>query len=185
MSIRAGGAVAAAAFLIATGLAVPGKPVADVLPTPADTSTTGGTTTARRSPCPAPRCSARARRTHPDEERGQREESAALAQTADLESVYSSDPSDTRWALIEPTLTTWREFAARPQTHQKVDVGRTARCVQPDPYVNRTEHLGNLPHDSRTQWQPDRLNHAREDRNPQPTAFEIDTQSVKTPPPYL
>ncbi|MGW5344237.1 IS5 family transposase [Streptomyces sp. NPDC004050] len=115
---------------------------------------------------------------------------------------YPSDLSDARWALVEPTLTAWRQARTaralafgRPPEHDLRDL------LDAILYVDRTGIPRRyLPHDyppHRTvyayfaRWQRDgvfgqlngllrRLVRASEGRDPEPTACIIDSQSVKT-----
>ncbi|WP_089102836.1 IS5 family transposase [Streptomyces hyaluromycini] len=114
---------------------------------------------------------------------------------------YPSDLSDARWALIEPTLTTWRKARLdRRPTGQpaKVDLRDVFNAIL---YVNRTGIPWKyLPHDFPSHgtvyayyaaWRDEgifvQLNYdltglarVKEGRKPEPTASVIDTQSVKT-----
>ncbi|MFE4054074.1 IS5 family transposase [Streptomyces sp. YIM B13518] len=114
---------------------------------------------------------------------------------------YPSDPSDARWALIEPTLTAWRKARLdRRPTGQpaKVDLRDVFNAIL---YVNRTGlPCKYLPHDFPNHgtvyayyaaWRDEgifaQLNYdltglarVKEGRKPEPTASVIDTQSVKT-----
>ncbi|MFH8336328.1 IS5 family transposase [Streptomyces sp. AM6-12] len=114
---------------------------------------------------------------------------------------YPSDLSDARWALIEPTLTAWREARLdRRPTGQppKVDLRDVFDAIL---YLNRTGIPWKyLPHDFPghgtvyfyyAAWRDEgifaQLNYdltglarAKEGRKPEPTASVIDTQSVKT-----
>ncbi|MFJ4598166.1 MULTISPECIES: IS5 family transposase [unclassified Kitasatospora] len=114
---------------------------------------------------------------------------------------YPSDLSDTRWALIEPTLTAWRKARLdRRPTGQpaKVDLRDVFNAIL---YVNRTGIPWKyLPHDFPNHgtvyayyaaWRDEgifaQLNYGltglarvKEGRKPEPTASVIDTQSVKT-----
>ncbi len=115
---------------------------------------------------------------------------------------YPSDLSDARWALIEPTLTAWRQARTaralafgRPPEHDLRDL------LDAILYVDRTGIPWRyLPHDYPpwetvyayfARWQKERvfeqlngllrrLVRTREGRNPEPTACIIDSQSVKT-----
>lgn len=114
---------------------------------------------------------------------------------------YPSDLSDARWALIEPTLTTWRKarLDRRPTGQSaKVDLRDVFNAIL---YVNRTGIPWKyLPHDFPNHgtvyayyaaWRDEgifaQLNYdltglarVKEGRKPEPTASVIDTQSVKT-----
>ena len=114
---------------------------------------------------------------------------------------YPSDLSDARWALIEPTLTAWRQARLdRRPTGQPatVDLRDVFNAIL---YVNRTGIPWKyLPHDFPSHntvyfyyaaWRDEglftRLNYdltslarVKQGRNPEPTASIIDTQSVKT-----
>ena len=114
---------------------------------------------------------------------------------------YPSDLSDARWALIEPTLTTWRQARLdRRPTGQPatVDLRDVFNAIL---YVNRTGIPWKyLPHDFPSHntvyfyyaaWRDEglfaRLNYdltglarVKQGRTPEPTASIIDTQSVKT-----
>ncbi|WP_181799581.1 IS5 family transposase [Kitasatospora acidiphila] len=115
---------------------------------------------------------------------------------------YPSDLSDARWALIEPTLTAWRQARTaralafgRPPEHDLRDL------LDAILYVDRTGIPWRyLPHDYPphqtvyayfARWQKDgvfaqlngllrRLVRTAEGRNPEPTACIVDSQSVKT-----
>ncbi|MFJ7246730.1 IS5 family transposase [Kitasatospora sp. NPDC098652] len=115
---------------------------------------------------------------------------------------YPSDLSDARWALVEPTLTAWREERAaralafgRPPEHELRDL------LDAILYVDRTGIPWRyLPHDYPphqtvyayfARWQRDgvfeqlngllrRLVRTAEGRSPDPTACILDSQSVKT-----
>ncbi|WP_459649794.1 IS5 family transposase [Kitasatospora sp. Ki12] len=115
---------------------------------------------------------------------------------------YPSDLSDARWALIEPTLTAWRQARTaralafgRPPEHDLRDL------LDAILYVDRTGIPWRyLPHDYPpwetvyayfAKWQRDgvfaqlngllrRLVRATEGRDPEPTACIVDSQSVKT-----
>ncbi|MFD5081665.1 IS5 family transposase [Kitasatospora sp. NPDC058406] len=115
---------------------------------------------------------------------------------------YPSDLSDARWALVEPTLTAWRE----ERTARALAFGRPAEHDLRDLldailYVDRTGIPWRyLPHDYPphqtvyayfARWQRDgvfeqlngllrRLVRTAEGRNPAPTACILDSQSVKT-----
>ena len=114
---------------------------------------------------------------------------------------YPSDLSDTRWPLIEPTLTAWRKARLdRRPTGQpaKVDLRDVFNAIL---YVNRTGIPWKyLPHDFPNHgtvyayyaaWRDEgilaQLNYdltglarVKDGRKPEPTASVIDTQSVKT-----
>ncbi|MFJ8038904.1 IS5 family transposase [Kitasatospora sp. NPDC096147] len=115
---------------------------------------------------------------------------------------YPSDLSDARWALVEPTLTAWRQARTeralafgRPPEH---DLRHLLDAIL---YVDRTGIPWRyLPHDYPPQqtvyayfarWQKEglfeqpggllrRLVRAAEGRAPEPTACILDSQSVKT-----
>ncbi|GAA2824352.1 IS5-like element ISSco3 family transposase [Kitasatospora paracochleata] len=115
---------------------------------------------------------------------------------------HPSDLSDARWALVEPTLTAWRQARTeralafgRPPEHELRDL------LDAILYVDRTGIPWRyLPHDYPpwetvyayfARWQKEglfeqlngllrRLVRTREGRDPEPTACIIDSQSVKT-----
>jgi len=115
---------------------------------------------------------------------------------------YPSDLSDARWALVEPTLTAWREREHRAG----LGIGRPPRhdlrsILDAILYVDRAGIPWRyLPHEYPpwatvysyfARWQKDgvfeqlsgllrRLVRAAEGRDPEPTACVIDSQSVKT-----
>jgi len=115
---------------------------------------------------------------------------------------YPSDLSDARWALVEPTLTAWREHERRAGP----GIGRPPRhdlrsILDAILYVDRTGAPWRyLPHEYPpwqtvyyyfARWQKDgvfeqlsgllrRLIRIAEGRDPEPTACVIDSQSVKT-----
>ncbi|MEU1290749.1 transposase, partial [Kitasatospora sp. NPDC005856] len=112
---------------------------------------------------------------------------------------YPSDLSDARWALVEPTLTAWRQERTaralafgRPPEHELRDL------LDAILYVDRTGIPWRyLPHDYPpwetvytyfARWQKEgvfeqlngllrRLVRTREGRNPEPSACIIDSQS--------
>jgi transposase len=115
--------------------------------------------------------------------------------------AYPSDLSDARWALIEPTLTAWRQArldrrpTGQPATVELRDVFNAIL------YLNRTGIAWKyLPHDFPSHntvyayyaaWRDEGilerigydlagLARAKEGRKPEPTAAILDTQSVKT-----
>ncbi|ODA70518.1 hypothetical protein APS67_005252 [Streptomyces sp. AVP053U2] len=114
---------------------------------------------------------------------------------------YPSDLSDARWALIEPTLTAWRQarLDRRPTgAPAKVELRDVFNAIL---YVNRTGIPWKyLPHDFPSHgtayfyyaaWRDEgifeQLNYdlvglarVKDGRKPEPTASVIDTQSVKT-----
>ncbi|AYV25159.1 hypothetical protein EES41_00265 [Streptomyces sp. ADI95-16] len=114
---------------------------------------------------------------------------------------YPSDLSDARWALIEPTLTAWRNarLERRPTGQPaKVDLRDVFNAIL---YINRTGIPWKyLPHDFPSHgtvyayyaaWRDEgifaQLNYdltglarVKEGRKPEPTASVIDTRSVKT-----
>jgi len=114
---------------------------------------------------------------------------------------YPSDLSDARWALIEPTLTAWRNARLeRRPTGQPAKVG-LRDVFDALLYLNRTGIPWKyLPHDFPghgtvyfyyAAWRDEgifgQLNYdlaalarVKEGRKPEPTASVIDTQSVKT-----
>lgn len=116
-------------------------------------------------------------------------------------SSYPSDLSDARWALIEPTLTGWRQarLALRPTRHPaSVDLREVFNAIL---YVNRTGIPWRyLPNDfpghntvyfyyatwrdegmfARLGYELAGLARVKDGRTPEPTAAIIDTQSVKT-----
>ncbi|MEW1914758.1 IS5 family transposase [Kitasatospora sp. NPDC085895] len=115
---------------------------------------------------------------------------------------YPSDLSDARWALVEPTLTAWRQERTaralafgRPPEHELRDL------LDAILYVDRTGIPWRyLPHDYPpwetvyayfARWQKEgvfeqpggllrRLVRTAEGRDPKPTACIIDSQSIKT-----
>jgi transposase len=115
---------------------------------------------------------------------------------------YPSDLADARWALVEPTLTAWRQRERRAG----ISIGRPPRhdlrCIlDAILYVDRTGIPWRyLPHEYPphqtvyyyfARWQKDsifeqlsgllrRLTRITEGRDPEPTACMIDSQSVKT-----
>jgi len=117
---------------------------------------------------------------------------------------YPSDLSDARWALVEPTLTAWREHERRAGP----GIGRPPRhdlrsILDAILYVDRTGAPWRyLPHEYPpwqtvyyyfARWQKDgvfeqlsgllrRLIRTGGGRDPEPTACVIDSQSVKTAP---
>lgn len=114
---------------------------------------------------------------------------------------YRSDISDARWALIEPTLTAWRQarLDRRPTgAPAPTDLREIFNAIL---YLNRTGIAwAYLPHDFPPHgtvysyyaaWRDEgifaRLNYdltglarAKEGRDPEPTAAVIDTQTIKT-----
>jgi len=114
---------------------------------------------------------------------------------------YPSDLSDARWALIEPTLSTWRKARLdRRPTGQpaQVELRDVFNAIL---YINRTGIPWKyLPHDFPNHgtvyacyaaWRDEgilaQLNYdltslarVKDGRKPEPTASVIDTQSVKT-----
>ncbi|MEU5930882.1 IS5 family transposase [Streptomyces antimycoticus] len=114
---------------------------------------------------------------------------------------YPSDLSDARWALIEPTLTAWRNarLEHRPTGQPaKVDLRDVFNAIL---YLNRTGIPWKyLPHDfpghgtayfyyaawrdegifAQLNYDLTALARVKEGRKPEPTAPVIDTQSVKT-----
>ncbi|MFF6852386.1 IS5 family transposase [Streptomyces antimycoticus] len=114
---------------------------------------------------------------------------------------YPSDLSDARWALIEPTLTAWRNarLEHRPTGQPtKVDLRDAFNAIL---YLNRTGIPWKyLPHDfpghgtayfyyaawrdegifAQLNYDLTALARVKEGRKPEPTAPVIDTQSVKT-----
>jgi transposase len=114
---------------------------------------------------------------------------------------YPSDLSDARWALIEPTLTAWRQarLDRRPTGHPAtIELRDVFNAIL---YVNRTGIPWKyLPHDFPSHatvyfyyaaWRDEgifmQLNYdltclarVKQGRKPEPTACVIDTQSVKT-----
>lgn len=114
---------------------------------------------------------------------------------------YPSDLSDARWALIEPTLTAWRQARLdRRPTGQpaKVELREVFNAIL---YINRTGIAWRyLPHDFPSHgavyayyaaWRDEGifatigyelagLARVKDGRKPEPTAAIIDTQSVKT-----
>jgi transposase len=114
---------------------------------------------------------------------------------------YPSDLSDARWALIEPTLTAWRQARLdRRPTGQPASV-ELREVFNAILYVNRTGIAWKyLPHDFPTHgtvyayyaaWRDEgifaQLNYdlaglarVKEGRKAEPTACVMDTQSVKT-----
>ncbi|GAA3509861.1 transposase [Streptosporangium album] len=115
--------------------------------------------------------------------------------------TYPSDLSDARWALIEPTLTAWRQARLdRRPTGQPASV-ELREVFNAILYVNRTGIAWKyLPHDFPPHgtvyayyaaWRDEgifaQLNYdltglarVKEGRKAEPTACVIDTQSVKT-----
>jgi transposase len=115
--------------------------------------------------------------------------------------AYPSDLSDARWALIEPTLTAWRQARLdRRPTGQPASV-ELREVFNAILYVNRTGIAWKyLPHDFPSHstvyayyaaWRDEGifaqigyelagLARVKEGRKPEPTAAVIDTQSVKT-----
>jgi transposase len=115
--------------------------------------------------------------------------------------AYPSDLSDARWALIEPTLTAWRQARLdRRPTGQPATV-ELREVFNAILYVNRTGIAWKyLPHDfpshntvyayyaawrdegilARIGYELTGLARVKEGRNPEPTAAVLDTQSVKT-----
>ena len=115
--------------------------------------------------------------------------------------AYPSDLSDARWALIEPTLTAWRQARLdRRPTGQPatVDLREVFNAIL---YINRTGIPWKyLPHDFPSHntvyayyaaWRDEGilaqigydlagLARVKEGRKPEPTAAVLDTQSVKT-----
>lgn len=114
---------------------------------------------------------------------------------------YLSDISDARWALIEPTLTAWRQArldrrpTGQPASHDLRDVFNAIL------YVNRTGIAWKyLPHDfppyntvyayyaawrdegifAQLNYELTGLARIKEGRTAEPTACVMDTQSVKT-----
>jgi transposase len=114
---------------------------------------------------------------------------------------YPSDLSDARWALIEPTLTAWRQarLDRRPTGHPAtIELRDVFNAIL---YVNRTGIPWKyLPHDFPAHatayfyyaaWRDEgifaQLNYdltglarVKQGRKPEPTACVIDTQSIKT-----
>lgn len=115
--------------------------------------------------------------------------------------AYPSDLSDARWALIEPTLTAWRQARLdRRPTGQPATVA-LREIFNAILYVNRTGIAWKyLPHDFPSHntvyayyaaWRDEGilaqigyelagLARVKEGRKPEPTAAVLDTQSVKT-----
>jgi transposase len=115
--------------------------------------------------------------------------------------LYPSDLSDARWALIEPTLTTWRQarLDRRPTGHPaSVELREVFNAIL---YINRTGIPWKyLPHDfpahqtvyfyyaawrdegifAQLNYELTGLARVKQGRKPEPTASIIDTQSVKT-----
>lgn len=115
--------------------------------------------------------------------------------------AYLSDLSDERWALIEPTLTAWRQARLDRAPVHRTDLADLREVFNALLYLNRTGiQWEYLPHDfpnSKTvngyynAWTKDgifrQLNmhltglaRAREGRSPEPSAGVMDTQSIKT-----
>jgi transposase len=115
---------------------------------------------------------------------------------------YPSDLSDARWALVEPTLTAWRQRERRAGLRIGRPPRHDLRCIlDAILYVDRTGIPWRyLPHEYPphqtvyyyfARWQEDgvfeqlsgllrRLVRIAEGRDPEPTACVIDSQSVKT-----
>ncbi len=114
---------------------------------------------------------------------------------------YRSDLSDARWALIEPTMTAWRQArAGLGIAHPKHDLREIVNAIL---YVNRTGIAWEyLPHDFPpfktvydyfAKWEADGTTQtihdllreavrAKKGRTPSPSAAILDSQSVKTSP---
>ncbi|GAA3559859.1 IS5-like element ISSco3 family transposase [Nonomuraea rosea] len=114
---------------------------------------------------------------------------------------YSSDISDARWALIEPTLTAWRQARLdRRPTGQPASV-ELREIFHAILYVNRTGIAWKyVPHDfppyntvyayyaawrdegifAQLNYELTGLARVKEGRKAEPTACVMDTQSVKT-----
>jgi transposase len=115
---------------------------------------------------------------------------------------YPSDLSDARWALVEPTLTAWRQRERRAGLRIGRPPRHDLRCIlDAILYVDRTGVPWRyLPHEYPpyqtvyyyfARWQEDgvfeqlsgllrRLARIAGGRDPEPTACVIDSQSVKT-----
>lgn len=115
--------------------------------------------------------------------------------------TYPSDISDARWALIEPTLTTWRQARIDRRPTRKPAPTDLREIFNAILYVNRTGIAWKyLPHDfpphgtvyayyaawrdegifAQLGYELTGLARVKEGRKPEPTAAVIDTQSVKT-----
>jgi transposase len=115
--------------------------------------------------------------------------------------AYPSDLSDARWALIEPTLTTWRQRRTEAGVGGRVATHDLREIFNAILYLNRTGIAWRyLPHDLPpwqsvytyfNMWTADglfaQLNydltalvHTKSGRQAHPSASVIDTQSVKT-----
>jgi transposase len=114
---------------------------------------------------------------------------------------YPSDISDARWALIEPTLTAWRQARLdRRPTGQPASV-ELREVFNAILYVNRTGIAWKyLPHDfpsyntvyayyaawrdegifAQLNYELTGLARIKEGRKPEPTACAMDSQSIKT-----
>lgn len=115
--------------------------------------------------------------------------------------AYPSDISDARWALIEPTLTAWRQARLDRRPTGKPAPTDLREIFNAILYVNRTGIAWKyLPHDlpphgtvyayyaawrdegifAQLGYELTGLARVKEGRKPEPTAAIIDTQSVKT-----
>jgi transposase len=115
--------------------------------------------------------------------------------------AYPSDVSDARWALIEPTLTAWRQARLDRRPTGKSAPTDLRDIFNAILYINRTGIAWKyLPHDfpphgtvyayyaawrdegifAQLGYELTALARVKEGRRPEPTAAVIDTQSVKT-----
>jgi transposase len=115
--------------------------------------------------------------------------------------AYPSDVSDARWALIEPTLTAWRQARIDRRPTGKPAPTDLREIFNAILYVNRTGIAWKyLPHDfpphgtvyayyaawrdegifAQLGYELTGLARVKDGRKPEPTAAIIDTQSVKT-----